>query len=308
MNSDDPFANSGDNDRTVIRPTPGRRNTTPVTPQQNVPLAPGAPQSITPQTGVGIPPSAAFAQPQQFAPATAAITASGLNPLVDSAVVLLTLAAQLRNTPSHPDVAGLREHVMQQIRIFEQNSRSAGVTPETALTARYTLCTLLDETVLGTPWGSESVWSTQSLLSTFHKETWGGEKFFMILDRMMQEPTSNIDMLELMYICLSLGFEGKYAVLEQGRSKLTETMDNLFRTIRMQRGDFERELSPHWRGVQDKRNVLVRYVPLWVVGALAGVLLLVTYGGFRFILENSSSSAYDTLETIGQVTGGPEQQ
>lgn len=301
MNSDDPFANSGDSDRTVIRPTPGRRN---AAPQPAVPPATAASSPITP----GMPPSAAFAQPQQFAPATAAITASGLNSLVDSAVVLLTLDAQLRNTPSHPDAAGLREHVMQQIRIFEQNSRTAGVTPETALTARYTLCTLLDETVLGTPWGSESVWSTQSLLSTFHKETWGGEKFFMILDRMMQEPASNIDMLELMYICLSLGFEGKYAVLEQGRSKLGETMDNLFRTIRMQRGDFERELSPHWRGVQDKRNVLVRYVPLWVVGALAGVLLLVTYGGFRFILENSSSPAYDTLETIGQVTGGQEQQ
>ena len=255
-----------------------------------------------------MPPPVAPAQPQSFAPDPVAITAAGLNPLIDTAVVLLTLAAQLRNTASHPDVAGLREHVVQQIRVFEQNSRSAGITPEVALAARYTLCTLLDETVLGTPWGSESVWSTQSLLSTFHNETWGGEKFFMILERMMQEPAGNIDMLELMYVCLSLGFEGKYAVLEQGRSKLAETMDSLFRTIRMQRGDYERELSPRWRGVQDKRNMLVRYVPLWVVGALAGVLLLVTYGGFRFILESSSGPAYDTLETIGQLADVQKQQ
>lgn len=254
-----------------------------------------------------MPPPAAAAQPRSYTPDTA-ITPAGMNPLIDSAVVLLTLAAQLRNTPSHPDAAGLREHVVQQIRVFEQNSRTAGITPETALAARYILCTLLDETVLGTPWGSESVWSAQSLLSTFHNETWGGEKFFMILDRMLQEPAANIDMLELMYVCLSLGFEGKYAVLEQGRSKLAETMDNLFRTIRMQRGDYERELSPHWRGVQDKRNMLVRYVPLWVVGALAGVLLLVTYGGFRFILESSSGPAYQTLENIGKVAGGQEQQ
>ena len=294
MDSDDPFSNSGDNNRTVIRPTPGRRN-----------AAPAAP--ATPQPGAGIPPPVAPAQPQQFTPAAAAITASGLNPLVDSAVVLLTLVVQLRNTLSHPDAAGLREHVVQQIRMFEQNSRAAGVTPETTLAARYILCALLDETVLGTPWGSESVWSTRSLLSTFHNETWGGEKFFMILDRMMQEPTRNIDILELMYVCMSLGFEGKYSVLEQGRSKLAETMDNLFRTIRTQRGDFERELSPHWRGEQDKRNMLVRYIPLWVVGALAGVLLLATYGGFRFILEKSSSPAYDTLEAIGQVTGGQQQ-
>ena len=294
MDSDDPFSNSGDNNRTVIRPTPGRRN-----------AAPAAPAA--PQPGAGIPPPVAPAQPQQFTPAAAAITASGLNPLVDSAVVLLTLVVQLRNTLSHPDAAGLREHVVQQIRMFEQNSRAVGVTPETALAARYILCALLDETVLGTPWGSESVWSTGSLLSTFHNETWGGEKFFMILDRLMQEPARNIDILELMYVCMSLGFEGKYSVLEQGRCKLAETMDNLFRTNRAQRGDFERELSPHWRGEQDKRNMLVRYVPLWVVGALAGVLLLVTYGGFRFILEKSSSPAYDTLEAIGQVTSGQQQ-
>lgn len=300
MDSDDPFSNSGDSDRTVIRPTPGRRNSAPSAPQQSA-----APPSMAPPPGAGIP--AAPAQPQ-YSPDASAIAPSGLNPLVDSAVVLLTLAGQLRNTASHPDVAGLREHMVQQIRIFEQNSRTVGVSPETALAARYILCTLLDETVLGTPWGSESVWSSQSLLSTFHNETWGGEKFFMILDRMLQEPGSNIDMLELMYISLSLGFEGKFAVQEQGRSKLVETMDNLFRTIRMQRGDYERELSPHWRGVQDKRNMLARYVPLWVVGALAGVLLLVTYGGFRFILQNTSSSAYDSLEAISHVVSEQEQQ
>lgn len=297
-----------DNDRTVIRPTPGRRPAAPSASQPAVPaMAPAAPPPMAPpQAGVGMPPPAAPAQ-QQYSPDVSAIAPSGLNPLVDSAIVLLTLVGQLRNTGSHPDVAGLREHVVQQIKVFEQNSRTVGVTPETALAARYVLCTLLDETVLGTPWGSESVWSTQSLLSTFHNETWGGEKFFMILERMQQEPGSNIDMLELMYISLSLGFEGKFAVQENGRAKLVETMDNLFRTIRMQRGDYERELSPNWRGVQDKRHMLERYIPLWVVGALAGVLLLVTYGGFRFILENTSSPAYDSLETISRSVDQPEQ-
>ncbi|MEA2079152.1 MAG: type VI secretion system protein TssL, partial [Pseudomonadota bacterium] len=75
----------------MIRPTPGRRNAAPA----------------RPQPGAGIPPPVAPAQPQQFTPAAAAITASGLNPLVDSAVVLLTLVVQLRNTLSHPDAAGL---------------------------------------------------------------------------------------------------------------------------------------------------------------------------------------------------------
>jgi len=43
-------------------------------------------------------------------------------------------------------------------------------------------------------------------------------------------------------------------------------------------------------------------VPLWVVGALAGVLLLVTYAGFRFILESSSSPVYEMLDEAGRGT------
>ena len=306
MSSDDPFSNSGDSNRTVIlRPTPGGRTAgteQPASPGISPPVSPPSPG---PAAG-GL--SSPGAVPSGYALPVGSIAGSGLNPLVDVATALLALSGQLRSTASHPDVAGLREHVVQQIRIFEQNARSSGVIPETALAARYVICAFLDETVLRTPWGSEGIWATQSLLSTFHNETWGGEKFFLILDRMLQEPARNLDILELMYICLSLGFEGRFGVLDNGRTKLVEVQDNLFRTIRMQRGDFERELSPHWRGVEDRRNMLVRYVPLWVVGALAGVLLLVTYAGFRFILENSADPIYDTLDTIGRVVGTEQQR
>jgi type VI secretion system protein ImpK len=233
-------------------------------------------------------------------PAVAEITGTGLNPLVDCAMGLLILAGQLRNTATHPDVSGLREHVARQISLFEQKARAAGIEPETVLAARYILCTFLDEVVLSTPWGSDSAWSAQSLLVSFHKEAWGGEKFFQILERMSQDPLRNIDLLELMDVCLLLGFQGKFSVMQQGATRLSDIQDQLYRTIRTVRGDIERDLSPHWKGVQTRGNALVRYIPLWVVGALAGVLLLVTYAGFRFILEHSSSPVYDLLDSAGR--------
>lgn len=291
MDPDDPFSNS-DNDRTVIRPTPGRRSGAPSTPADD--LAKPQPSQAQPS------PAQVPSGPQAYVPpANIEISGSGLNPLVDAATGLLVLAGQLRNTPTHPDPAGLRDHIARQIALFEQKARGHGLDPESILAARYTLCTFLDEIVLSTPWGSESSWSSQSLLATFHKETWGGEKFFQILDRMMQDPVGRIDLLELMNICLLLGFKGKFSVMEQGASKLIEIQDRLYQTIRVQRGDIERDLSPHWRGMQTRGNVLVRYVPLWVVGALAGVLLLVTYAGFRFILESSSSPVYEMLDEAG---------
>jgi len=292
MDSDDPFSNS-DNDRTVIRPTPGRRGAA-------APSTPAA-EPVTPrprQVQPAAPHRAGEPQPY-MSHGGSDIKGSGLNPVVDAATSLLVLAGQLRNTPTNPDVAGLREHIARQITLFEQKVRTRGIEPEMVLDARYTLCAFLDEVVLTTPWGSDGIWASQSLLATFHKETWGGEKFFQNLEKMSQDPLRNIDLLELTDICLLLGFEGKFSVMEQGTSKLVGVKDQLFRTIRTCRGDIERDLSPHWKGVQSRGNMLVRYVPLWVVGALAGVLLLATYGGFKFILESSSSSVYDMLDEAG---------
>lgn len=222
----------------------------------------------------------------------------GASALVDAATSLLALAPQLRHSTRHPDVAGLRDHLIREIRSFENNARAQGVAPESVQAARYALCTFLDEAVLTTPWGSESAWSNQTLLSTFHNETWGGEKFFAILDRALQEPVRMLDVLELLYVCLALGFEGKYRVLERGRARLEEIQDQAFRAIRAQRGDFERDLSSHWRGVGGRRNPLVSYVPLWVVGAVAGALLLSMYLGFSGMLRSGSNPVYEQLQKI----------
>ncbi|MGH8502214.1 MAG: type IVB secretion system protein IcmH/DotU [Gammaproteobacteria bacterium] len=281
MSIDDPFASPGADDRTVIKPTPGQRTAAP----QSAPVPPSPARA----TG-GVEPRASADGP-------------GLNPLTNAATGLLALVNQLRGTTSHPDVNGVREHVVGQIRAFEQTARDTGAAPETVLAARYALCALLDETVLSTPWGSDSPWSRQTLLSTFHNETWGGEKFFQILSRVSQEPARHRNLLELMYVCLALGFEGKYRVTEGGQARLRQIQDDLYAAIHSQRGDFERELSLHWRGVERRRNPLMRYVPLWVVGSLAAAALVVAFVWFRLSLNEASYPVFAALSEIGGERG-----
>src|SRR5690606_40799872 len=83
-----------------------------------------------------------------------------------------------------------------------------GVENSQVMATRYVLCTAIDEAVVTTPWGNESEWSQMSLLSSFHNETFGGEKFFQLLERLSRNPVKHLLMLELMYLCLALGFEG----------------------------------------------------------------------------------------------------
>jgi len=296
MPPDDPFFDDIDPERTIIRPMPGRQGG-----QQSEPR--NIPEEATPGPRQASEP----VQPRRVGPGGIASQGSfesmlghSINPLVDASSALLVLASQVRNTTTHSDVEGLRSFAVQLIKKFESTASSEGYAQETILTARYVLCVFVDESVLGTPWGSESLWGAESLLSTFHNETWGGEKFFVLLDRLMQQAASQRDLLELFYICLALGFRGKYGVAQMGLSQLSDIQGNLYRAIVNQRPDFERELSPRWSGVPDKRNLLERYVPLWVVAMLAGVLLLVLFTGFRVILHGTSNPIIDGLESVSR--------
>lgn len=228
------------------------------------------------------------------------IRGSGLNPLVDAATELFSLVGRLRNTLSQPDVAGLRAHMEQKVAQFDQRARAAGLPAEQVVAGRYALCTLLDEIALTTPWGAESLWSQRSLLSQFHNETWGGEKFFLMLERVIVEPARHLPLLEFMYLCIALGLQGKYRVLERGAALLQAVTDNLLQTIRGARGEFERELSLRWRGVEERRGRLLRLVPLWVVGALGAALLLAAYVGFIWSLARIADPVYQQLAGIGR--------
>ncbi|WP_455366693.1 type IVB secretion system protein IcmH/DotU [Kaarinaea lacus] len=277
-------------DRTVLRPTPGKRNTIPtpgrhdnthIPSQANIPLyREHQSQSLT---------SHAHIQ-----------TYRGLNPLVNAASTLLALFVKLRSTFSHSDVSGLFQRLSGEIKAFESRAKNDGERPEVVLAARYVLCAGLDEAVLRTPWGSESAWTQRSLLNSFHNETGGGEKFFLILDRMKEMPAENLHILELMYLCLSLGFKGKYELLQNGRDHLENIRDELYQTIRSFRGEFERELSPTWQSRVASRNKLADYVPFWVIASSVAAVLLLVYLGFRVWMYNTSSYVEQQLIDISQ--------
>ena len=118
------------------------------------------------------------------------------------------------------------------VREFEQRALQTGMDTRSLRAARYALCATIDDLVLSTPWGSHSAWTSQSLTSMFHNEVSGGERFFDILEGMEREMGRHGDVVELMYLCLSLGFEGRYRVLPRGAATLAEFRDGVFRTLR----------------------------------------------------------------------------
>jgi type VI secretion system protein ImpK len=279
---------SDDPSKTIVRPRPGFR---------------------PPADSGGLPPHG-FEHRRSIAPAHGNPFSTGvghgvgesadINPLVTASSPLLFRASAIRNTATHDDIYGLRDEFVSELTAFDHRARALGHDGELLSDARYALCTFVDEAVLNTPWGSQSKWQEDSLLSTFFNETWGGDRFFVILDRAKQQPGRNLALLELLFVCLMLGFQGKFHVLERGRARLDEVIDDLYQVIRAQRGDVERDLSPHWRGVETTGRNVSNYLPLWVLAAIAAALLVSLYLSFRFAISGAAYPVFDHLAAIGR--------
>lgn len=215
--------------------------------------------------------------------------AGSSNPLVAAANPLLNAIPQIRHSVTHDDPAGLRQRLIDEMRQFEMNCQRAGLPYEVIIGARYCLCTALDEAAALTPWGSRGVWPGQGLLVTFHNETWGGEKFFQLLAKLSQNPREQIVLLELINYCLQLGFEGRYRVLDNGRSQLETIKQRLLQMIRSVRGGYAPPLSPHPEDHPVTRKLWRPVVPLWACSALVGFFACLLYILLNWRLGDATS-------------------
>lgn len=198
---------------------------------------------------------------------------AGINPLLGAAATLLALLEQLRNTSTHDDPAGLRQQLLAQIAEFEAVASANGVARPKVTAARYLLCSFIDEVIAQTPWGADS--SERSLLQEFHDERSGGEKAFQLLDRLGQDAAANADLLELFYVCLRLGFEGRYHGVANGRAQLDAIAARVLDVVRPAAATAApRRLSVHEQAVVAQRHREVRVLPLWLVGVLTAAFLL----------------------------------
>jgi type VI secretion system protein ImpK len=168
----------------------------------------------------------------------------GVNPLVAMANPILAAVPQIRRTLRHPDPQALMAGLRDQIESLELSALSGEIADDTLGAAVYALCALLDESAAATPWGQN--WTGHGLLHALRGESGGAEGFFTQLDRILAEPEKNADLLEFFYICLALGFEGRYRGTEGDRLALQQIKDRLYELVARRRPRPE-ALSEHWR-------------------------------------------------------------
>lgn len=306
MATNDPFAEPDDSERTVIRPNPGGRRG---------PATPGAPAGVPqyqqpvarqPQAdfGYGVPQAAAPAMaPPSVSEAKAAeapiqLAMTGMNRLNAAAAMLFALVSRIRNRAQHMDPDALRGKVVAEVRAFDSRAIAAGIDPQQVKIARYCICATIDDVVLNTPWGEQSNWALQSMVGTFHRETVGGDRLYDVLARLEKDPPTNIELLEFIYMCLTLGFEGRLRVEQGGLDKHLTIRSGLARIIRAQRGAVEADLSPHWKGVEKPHKARSIWKPVYLAAGVIAVLLTLMFGTLNFMLASNSDRLLGQMVSI----------
>ena len=290
--SGDPF--NADGDRTRIGPAPGGAagDRTQISPASPFARPPGVEPRTDSDDRTMIGGAPVSASP--FAPAKLSLDqlpSIGSNPLIAAGTPLIALAGGLRTVLAQQETGRLRRIIVEELRRFQARTRESNIGDEEIRYGHYALCALLDEVILSTPWGVTAGWGKQTLVATFHNEVVSGDRIFEVADALEARPGRSPALLELLYVCFSFGFEGRYRLERGGASKLLQLRERLYNAIRNLRGPVERSLSPKWKGVDAAYRPIVADLPMWVLLTGLATLLLAIYAVFVFRLSLIDDSA-----------------
>ena len=257
-----------------------------------------------PGTDLSLPKAAGLASPHSLISPRETldfqIRGSGKNKLLELAMPLLGLSVRIRNMGAFENIDELHSRLTNEIANFQAEATALGYDDATTLAARYCLCSMVDESVLSQPWGADSIWPERPMLSIFHNETWGGEKVFAILDRVLDEAHRFMDLLEFLYFCLALGFEGKYHVMHNGNVRLEALLDQVYKVLEKHSGEAPDKLLNPDANIYDQTQRMSWRVPIWSVLVAAGCVLV----GVHLYFDSSLTQAIDDIGTEIEATLG----
>ena len=129
----------------------------------------------------------------------------GLNPLVVAAQPILSVTERIKLS-AKSSLLDFAENLKHELKAFEARARSQGYDDETIVLSTYLLCATLDDFVEQ----EEPYELFRKLFPYSTTEATPDNQFYIILNKVIDKPNHYLDLLELVYLCLSIGFQGKY--------------------------------------------------------------------------------------------------
>jgi len=215
---------------------------------------------------------------------------------------LFTVIVRLRSNRQHvSDAASFRAHLLSALRVAEEESRKAGYSQEDTRRAAFAVVAFLDESILNSENPAFRDWARRPLQEEVFGSFVAGEMFFNGVDRLQGRDDSPAlaDVLEVYYLCLLLGYGGRYSA--GARGNLQHIIDKAGRRIYHIRKNLQpagAAALPQEQPIRRRSDRWSRRLS-WVAMATFAVAFL-CYLFYWFSLHSGASS----LETLARQAGG----
>jgi type VI secretion system protein ImpK len=194
----------------------------------------------------------------------------------------------LAQSPDLGDIEHLRQRIGDMFSELERKGREAQILSEEITSARFALTAFIDEAIARSDWHGRQEWGTRPLALEYFQTNNAGDEFFDRLEELRRRPDVKTGLLEVYYTCLTLGFEGKYALADP--RELRDLIESIGRDLERVRGRVL-DLSPRWQPPETQIQRFRSILPMWVVSVVCLVVLLIAFVALR----HSSRSHADTM-------------
>jgi len=147
------------------------------------------------------------------------------NQLYNLSTPLFSILLTLERLPKPDNLSVFKSLLKQHIVELSEQGRKLNY-PSAVIDKLCCLhCIVLDEFIIHSNWGISAGWENNTLLSELFNLQSGGDLFFTITEKAMRQPAKMIDLLAIIYICLQMGFKGRY------RSRQSEKIGIIIKEI-----------------------------------------------------------------------------
>lgn len=209
---------------------------------------------------------------------------------------LFLIVIRMREAEDLGDPASLRKLILYFINLFEKNCAAMKISEEFTNYAKYALVALMDETVLSIPGECRDFWLSRPIQLDLFGDNVAGEEFYKKLDSLLAQPEKAKDVLEIYYLCLSLGFEGKYKLFNA--EERVAIIDNVGRTLRRVKIRSSSNLSPHGKRTNFSEKAeqrFTKFIPLWLYGCFASAVVVILYIALFVLSETKLNQILSTI-------------
>ena len=227
---------------------------------------------------------------------------SGPNKLIKFSSELFAIHYQLIHKSMDCNADKLSVLINDALTKFTIRCQQEGISDRALKSGQYVLCTFIDEVILSTEYGQEIQWSQQSMLSSHFNESWGGETFYKIRLFCLDNLADFIEVFELVYICLCLGFKGQYANARNGELMFERLKKESYEVICQYRNIKDEEsVSPNWKTDYEPKQFTKQKYSFWTFLFVTLFILVLMFSTLSYFSYENEKPVLQNIEQTKKV-------